>query len=211
MWPLWAGWQAAGLHPQDRATLPTHTVTHTLEHHASAGTLLLLQGETGEVYNIGTEKERTVKEVRQCSQQLYMRWRAGSAAAGMGCLSICCRWFGLLTALAVALLCFAGGAGHCCLLQAAVKQGCARQGEGWGVNSVDPACIANRMGQGHRPCTQRLLVSVVSVVVALPPLLLLQDRAFNDRRYYIGSSKLGSLGWRERTSWEDGLRKTIDW
>lgn len=67
------------------------------------------------------------------------------------------------------------------------------------------------MGQGHRPCTQRLLVSVVSVVVALPPLLLLQDRAFNDRRYYIGSSKLGSLGWRERTSWEDGLRKTIDW
>lgn len=42
-------------------------------------------------------------------------------------------------------------------------------------------------------------------------LLLLQDRAFNDRRYYIGSSKLGSLGWRERTSWEDGLRKTIDW
>lgn len=38
-----------------------------------------------------------------------------------------------------------------------------------------------------------------------------QDRAFNDRRYYIGSSKLGSLGWQERTTWEDGLRKTIDW
>lgn len=26
----------------------------------------VVQGETGEVYNIGTEKERTVKEVRQC-------------------------------------------------------------------------------------------------------------------------------------------------
>jgi UDP-glucose 4,6-dehydratase len=38
-----------------------------------------------------------------------------------------------------------------------------------------------------------------------------QDRAFNDRRYYIGSSKLGSLGWQERTSWEEGLRRTIDW
>jgi len=40
---------------------------------------------------------------------------------------------------------------------------------------------------------------------------LQQDRAFNDRRYYIGSSKLGSLGWTERTSWEEGLQKTIDW
>jgi UDP-glucose 4,6-dehydratase len=38
-----------------------------------------------------------------------------------------------------------------------------------------------------------------------------KDRAFNDRRYYIGSSKLGSLGWVERTTWEEGLQKTIDW
>jgi hypothetical protein len=38
-----------------------------------------------------------------------------------------------------------------------------------------------------------------------------QDRAFNDRRYYIGNSKLHSLGWGERTTWEEGLRKTIDW
>jgi UDP-glucose 4,6-dehydratase len=47
--------------------------------------------------------------------------------------------------------------------------------------------------------------------MCLLSLVLLQDRAFNDRRYYIGSSKLGSLGWQERTTWEDGLRKTIDW
>jgi UDP-glucose 4,6-dehydratase len=38
-----------------------------------------------------------------------------------------------------------------------------------------------------------------------------QDRAFNDRRYYIGNSKLHSLGWQERTTWDEGLRKTIDW
>ena len=31
------------------------------------------------------------------------------------------------------------------------------------------------------------------------------------RRYYIGSSKLAELGWKERTSWEDGLKKTVDW
>ncbi|WIA14780.1 hypothetical protein OEZ85_003264 [Tetradesmus obliquus] len=40
---------------------------------------------------------------------------------------------------------------------------------------------------------------------------VLDDRAFNDRRYYIGNSKLHALGWREHVSWEEGLRKTIDW
>lgn len=38
-----------------------------------------------------------------------------------------------------------------------------------------------------------------------------KDRAFNDRRYYIGSDKLAALGWREAVSWEDGLKRTIDW
>jgi len=38
-----------------------------------------------------------------------------------------------------------------------------------------------------------------------------RDRAFNDQRYFIGSGKLTALGWKQRTSWEDGLRKTIDW
>ncbi|KAF8055288.1 RHM1 [Scenedesmus sp. PABB004] len=38
-----------------------------------------------------------------------------------------------------------------------------------------------------------------------------KDRAFNDRRYYIGNTKLEALGWREETTWEEGLRKTIDW
>lgn len=38
-----------------------------------------------------------------------------------------------------------------------------------------------------------------------------KDRAFNDRRYYIGSSKLAALGWTEKTGWEEGLKKTIDW
>lgn len=41
--------------------------------------------------------------------------------------------------------------------------------------------------------------------------VFVKDRAFNDRRYYIGSSKLAALGWTERTNWEDGLKKTVDW
>lgn len=38
-----------------------------------------------------------------------------------------------------------------------------------------------------------------------------KDRAFNDRRYYIGSDKLAALGWKETTTWDEGLKKTIEW
>lgn len=31
------------------------------------------------------------------------------------------------------------------------------------------------------------------------------------RRYYICDNKLGTLGWKERTRWEDGLRRTVEW
>lgn len=31
------------------------------------------------------------------------------------------------------------------------------------------------------------------------------------RRYYIGSQKLAELGWKEKTTWEVGLKRTLDW
>ncbi|CAO2045173.1 unnamed protein product [Urochloa humidicola] len=37
------------------------------------------------------------------------------------------------------------------------------------------------------------------------------DRPFNDKRYFLDDAKLKSLGWVERTPWEEGLRKTIEW
>lgn len=53
----------------------------------------------------------------------------------------------------------------------------------------------------------------IAAAFSLPPtkVVHVKDRAFNDRRYYIGSDKLAALGWRETTSWEDGLKRTIDW
>lgn len=30
-------------------------------------------------------------------------------------------------------------------------------------------------------------------------------------RYFICDKKLAALGWKERTSWQDGLRQTVDW
>jgi UDP-glucose 4,6-dehydratase len=37
------------------------------------------------------------------------------------------------------------------------------------------------------------------------------NRPFNDQRYFLDDEKLKSLGWRERTHWEEGLRKTMEW
>ncbi|GFP87886.1 trifunctional UDP-glucose 4 6-dehydratase/UDP-4-keto-6-deoxy-d-glucose 3 5-epimerase/UDP-4-keto-l-rhamnose-reductase rhm2 [Phtheirospermum japonicum] len=37
------------------------------------------------------------------------------------------------------------------------------------------------------------------------------NRPFNDQRYFLDSRKLKNLGWSEKTNWGDGLRKTMEW
>jgi UDP-glucose 4,6-dehydratase len=38
-----------------------------------------------------------------------------------------------------------------------------------------------------------------------------ENRPFNDCRYKINSDKLLALGWKPQVSWEDGIKRTIDW
>ncbi|MCO5615073.1 hypothetical protein L7F22_069361 [Adiantum nelumboides] len=38
-----------------------------------------------------------------------------------------------------------------------------------------------------------------------------ENRPFNDQRYFLDDKKLKDLGWEERTPWEEGLRKTMEW
>ncbi|CAN1179309.1 Trifunctional UDP-glucose 4,6-dehydratase/UDP-4-keto-6-deoxy-D-glucose 3,5-epimerase/UDP-4-keto-L-rhamnose-reductase RHM1 [Linum perenne] len=38
-----------------------------------------------------------------------------------------------------------------------------------------------------------------------------ENRPFNDQRYFLDDEKLKVLGWSERTIWEEGLKKTIEW
>ncbi|KAF2681973.1 NAD(P)-binding protein [Lentithecium fluviatile CBS 122367] len=38
-----------------------------------------------------------------------------------------------------------------------------------------------------------------------------EDRPFNDMRYATDGSKLAALGWQPKTSFDDGLRTTVDW
>ncbi|KAG6471203.1 trifunctional UDP-glucose 4,6-dehydratase/UDP-4-keto-6-deoxy-D-glucose 3,5-epimerase/UDP-4-keto-L-rhamnose-reductase RHM1-like [Zingiber officinale] len=38
-----------------------------------------------------------------------------------------------------------------------------------------------------------------------------ENRPFNDQRYFLDDQKLKNLGWSERTVWEEGLKKTMEW
>lgn len=38
-----------------------------------------------------------------------------------------------------------------------------------------------------------------------------ENRPFNDQRYFLDSQKLKKLGWLEKTKWEAGLKKTMEW
>lgn len=38
-----------------------------------------------------------------------------------------------------------------------------------------------------------------------------ENRPFNDKRYFLDDQKLKKLGWEQRTQWEEGLKMTIDW
>lgn len=62
--------------------------------------------------------------------------------------------------------------------------------------------------------TVKDVASEICKVFGLDPEASLEhvrDRAFNDQRYYISDDKLAALGWKERTSWKEGLKKTISW
>jgi dTDP-D-glucose 4,6-dehydratase len=37
------------------------------------------------------------------------------------------------------------------------------------------------------------------------------DRPFNDMRYPLDNSRLEELGWKEKVTWEEGLKRTYDW
>lgn len=38
-----------------------------------------------------------------------------------------------------------------------------------------------------------------------------QDRPFNDHRYAVDGTKLRQLGWEQKTTFAQGLKKTVDW
>eukprot|EP00912_Choanoflagellata_sp_UC4_P000789 UC4_evm5s494 len=64
---------------------------------------------------------------------------------------------------------------------------------------------------------ERTVMSVandIAKIFGLDPqkqIVKVRDRLFNDARYFMSNKKLLSLGWKEETSWEEGLKMTADW
>jgi UDP-glucose 4,6-dehydratase len=42
-------------------------------------------------------------------------------------------------------------------------------------------------------------------------IIYIEDRKYNDKRYYICDKKLKELGWIKKTDLNEGLKKTIEW
>jgi dTDP-glucose 4,6-dehydratase len=57
------------------------------------------------------------------------------------------------------------------------------------------------------------LTRVITEHLGLDPSLVrhVEDRAGHDRRYSLDTTKIRSLGWEPRRTWQDGIRATIDW
>jgi len=76
-------------------------------------------------------------------------------------------------------------------------------GEIYNISSVDELSI--------RDLASRML-SVLSPDEKLDDrIVYVEDRHFNDKRYWIESEPLKRLGWKQRVSFEEGLKTTIDW
>ncbi|KAH6585558.1 hypothetical protein BASA50_001167 [Batrachochytrium salamandrivorans] len=57
----------------------------------------------------------------------------------------------------------------------------------------------------------RLLLRHFNITDEQESIVFVEDRAFNDCRYAINSSKIHNLGWRPVVAFEDGLRMTAEW
>jgi len=75
----------------------------------------------------------------------------------------------------------------------------------------EPGEVYN-VGAGNERNTMQIARSVLSALGKPESLIRhVTDRPGHDRRYYLDSSKIHSLGWRPRQNFEDAFAKTIEW
>ena len=76
-------------------------------------------------------------------------------------------------------------------------------GEIYNISSSDEISI--------RELATRLLAAVKPGKALDDWITFIQDRNFNDKRYWIESEPLKALGWKQMVSLEQGLKTTVDW
>jgi len=61
-------------------------------------------------------------------------------------------------------------------------------------------------------CAKKLVHAVKPATKdPMKDIIFVEDRPFNDVRYYINSNKLMSMGWKPEVDFEEGLRRTVAW
>lgn len=76
-------------------------------------------------------------------------------------------------------------------------------GEIYNISSVDELSI--------RDLASRMLRELCPDEKLDDRIVYVEDRHFNDKRYWIESEPLKKLGWKQRVSFDEGLKTTIDW
>jgi len=77
------------------------------------------------------------------------------------------------------------------------------QGEVYNISSTDELSI--------RDLARTLLASIRPTASLEESLTFIEDRHFNDKRYWIESKPLAALGWRQKVPFAEGLAATIAW
>jgi UDP-glucose 4,6-dehydratase len=77
-------------------------------------------------------------------------------------------------------------------------------GETWNIYNIGTSEERSIMSVAEDVCE-------IAGCVAEQMIQLVDDRAFNDRRYFIDTTKLEKLGWSQKVSWQEGLLRTYEW
>ena len=76
-------------------------------------------------------------------------------------------------------------------------------GEIYNISSIDELSI--------RDLAKQMLAELSPGELLDDRIVYVEDRHFNDKRYWIESEPLKRLGWKQRVPFSEGLRSTIDW
>jgi dTDP-glucose 4,6-dehydratase len=73
----------------------------------------------------------------------------------------------------------------------------------YNISSIDEISIMD--------LAKKLLKFIKNIDNIEEHIIYIEDRKYNDKRYYICDKKLKKLGWTQTTDIDDGLKKTIEW
>ncbi|KAF9971278.1 hypothetical protein BGZ73_005814 [Actinomortierella ambigua] len=88
---------------------------------------------------------------------------------------------------------------------------CIGHANGSFVPDPDGAQVSSANGLASPLCTTTTTTTSSPEACSDERMIFVEDRAFNDKRYDVDSTKIQALGWAPRISFEEGIEKTVLW